>query len=316
MNHQKLKILITGGSGFAGSHLAEALSSDDKNEIHITHFGSPQEFLKKIINEECFHSVDLTNQQATFDLIKNGQFEQIYHLAAFSKVAGDSEAYKKTLDNNTTLSYNLLEAVKQFSPQTKLLIVGSGLVYKRTDQAIDENQTLGPENPYAVSKIIQEMLAYSYYRAYQLPIIIARPFNHIGERQSLGFAIPDFCEQIIKIEKGESNEIFVGNLEAKRDFTDVKDVVKAYILLMNKGQIGEIYNVGHNQAYSIKEMLEKLLNFSSKKIVIKIDANKYRPIDNPLILANINKIKALGWQPSIPIETTLKRIFNWWKENL
>ncbi len=173
---------------------------------------------------------------------------QIYHLASFAYVGKSFDKAEELLNNNILLQLNLLAAVKEFSPQSRLLVIGSAEEYgiSLSDEEIpyDEDHKFRPINPYAVSKITQDMLAYVYYVSFGLDIVTVRPFNHIGERQSSDFAIPAFTNQVVAIERGEQEKLMVGNLTAIRDFTDVKDMMKAYIVAMNKGKKGEVYNIG------------------------------------------------------------------------
>jgi GDP-4-dehydro-6-deoxy-D-mannose reductase len=311
-NHQPV-ILITGGTGFAGSHLVEALLAKGDKNIHVTTYGNKPTYVHSILANQNIHQIDLTSKENTFALIKKINPEQIYHLAALSPVGSSFEQTEFVILNNFKIELNMLEAVKQFSPQAKLLTIGSATQYKSSNKAIKETDVFGPGNPYGVSKVMQESISYSYFKSYKLNIVIARPFNHIGERQFPGFAVPDFIKEILTAKADKKTSIKVGNLESKRDFTDVKDVVAAYMTLMEKGEIGEAYNIGSGKSYQMKEILEKLISLFDLNIKIEIDQNKYRPIDTPLVLADNSKIKKLGWKPTIAIEKTLERIVSWYK---
>jgi GDP-4-dehydro-6-deoxy-D-mannose reductase len=186
---------------------------------------------------------------------------------------------------------------------------------KKLDR-VDENHPLGPASPYAVSKVVQDLLSYSYYQSYDLNIIRARPFNHIGERQTKDFVVSAFSAQIAAIEQGKQTTIKVGNLASVRDFSDVKDVVLAYMLLMNKGKKGEVYNIGTGEGHAIKEVLDLLLELAKTKIKVVTDPTKMRPADVPVVIANADKIKKLGWEPKISLKETLKRILNYWRTNI
>ena len=180
--------------------------------------------------------------------------------------------------------------------------------------AVSETYPLGPASPYAVSKTMQDLLAYSYLQSFKLNIVRVRPFNHIGERQSPDFAISAFAQQIAAIENGELSKIKVGNLAAIRDFTDVKDMVQAYILLMEKGQLGDVYNVGTGQGHSMQKILDLLSELSTAEIEVEIDQERMRPSDIPIAVANPNKINNLGWQPTINIKETLQRVLDHWRK--
>ncbi|MBD3250685.1 MAG: NAD-dependent epimerase/dehydratase family protein, partial [Candidatus Pacebacteria bacterium] len=219
---------------------------------------------------------------------------------------------------NFTLQLSLFDGVRQHCPQARILVVGRALEYQPQKRPLKETDPLGPVNPYGVSKVLQDVLGYAYARSYQLKIIRCRPFNHIGERQAPGFAIPDFSLQIAQIENNSHLEpvIQVGNLDAIRDFTDVKDVVRAYSLLMSHGQVGQAYNIGSGQGYTIKHMLNQLLALSQRKISIETDPQKFRPLDVAQVIADNSKIKQLGWEPQIKIQQTLQRVLNYYRENI
>ncbi|MEO8581234.1 MAG: GDP-mannose 4,6-dehydratase [Patescibacteria group bacterium] len=331
MNDQT--ILITGGTGFAGSHLVEELLARGFSKIFVTSYGSPETFVHTLLPAEQIVTVDLTNQDATFDLIKNIQPTWVFHLASIATTGTSFGKAATIFQNNIGLQLNLLEAIKVHALKARVLVVGSGMEYGMTKYEdiqlssnahldelqypeIDEEAPLNPTNPYAVSKVAQDLLGLSYVFSYQLDVVRVRPFNHIGERQTTDFAIPSFASQIAKIEKGEQDKISVGSLEAVRDFTDVKDIVKAYILLLEKGQKGEVYNVGSGKGYRMQAILAKMCSLAKVPIVIETDQSRYRPVDVPVAVANTKKIKAIGWIPSIALDQTLERVLNEWREKV
>jgi GDP-4-dehydro-6-deoxy-D-mannose reductase len=225
---------------------------------------------------------------------------------------------QQVLANNLELQLNVLEAIKEHCPQARTLIVGSAMEYDTLNQTsphINENHPLGPVSPYAVSKVMQDMIGYSYGFSYKLDIVRARPFNHTGERQTADFAIPAFAKQIVAIERGELDQLSVGNLDAIRDFTDVKDVVQAYIQLMNSGTIGDVYNIGSGQGHSMQDILVQLCHLSTAQIRVVQDPAKIRPLDVPQVVADITKIKQLGWQPQVTLQQTLQRVIEYWRQN-
>jgi len=308
-------ILVTGGTGFAGSHLVESLLAAGI-QPHVTTASSQASFIESLLPADHVHQVDLTDQAATFSLFKKLQPSQIYHLAAFAIVGSSFDQGLQVLENNLRLQLNVLEACKQILPKTRLLVVGSAMEYDTanpTSATLNELQPLGPISPYAVSKVIQDMLSYSYSYSYSLDVVRARPFNHIGERQTADFAIPAFAKQIVAIENNQQAELSVGNLEAVRDFTDVKDVAKAYIVLMAKGKTGEVYNIGSGQGHSMREILDQLCQLSTAQIPVVQDPAKMRPLDVPQVIADITKIKQLGWTPHIPLNQTLDRVIEYWR---
>jgi len=313
-------LLITGGTGFAGSHLVEWLLELGQTNIHVTAMSAGHNYLQSLLPADHIHAVDLTDSVATATLIQQLQPAAIYHLAALSEVGLSFEAAEKTITNNTLLQFNVLESVRVHSPNSRILIVGSAQEYDLLQlpkvgsiPKVNELQPLGPANPYAVSKVTQDLMGLSYFYAYDLDIVRTRPFNHTGERQSPLFAIPAFALQIAKVEKGLQSEIAVGNLEAIRDFTDVKDVVKAYHIVMTQGKAGDVYNIGSGQGHSLQEVLDRLIGLATTPIKVVTDPDKIRPLDVPVIIADNSKLAGLGWQPTIPLTETLTRVLQYWR---
>ncbi|MBU2543645.1 GDP-mannose 4,6-dehydratase [Patescibacteria group bacterium] len=313
-------ILITGGTGFVGSHLVEALLKADQANIHVTSYSDNPGFVHALLPTNQIRSIDLTDQTKTFELIKKLQPDQIYHLAALAAVGKSFKNTKQVLDNNNQLQLNVLEAVRQYVPHAKILAIGSAMEYDLITtypgfdpQAVSETYPLGPISPYAVSKVSQDLLAYAYAQSFNLNIIRVRPFNHIGERQSPDFAVSAFAKQIVAIENNQQKKIKVGNLTAVRDFTDVKDMVKAYLLLMEKGESGQVYNIGTGRGYSMQEVLDILMSLAKVKTEVEIDQTRIRPSDVPIAMADPRKIKSLGWKPTIELNETLKRVLAYWR---
>lgn len=310
-------VLVTGGSGFVGSHLLELIQNDPDLQIHATAYSEVDTELQHLLPRVKFHQLDLSQFAPTVELIKAIAPTQIYHLASFAAVGSSFAQAQKIMLNNTSLQLNLLEAVRVSSPATKILFISSAEVYglSQADEIpISETHPYRPLNPYAVSKLSQDMLAYAYGQSYQIPIVRVRPFNHIGERQTEGFVVAEFAKQIAEIEIGKRTELRVGNLDAVRDFSDVKDVVQAYQLLMTKGNPGEVYNLGSGSGVPIKEILETLIKLAKAKIPVSVDQQRVRPSDLPVMIADATKLRALGWEPHIPLETTLSRVLDYWRK--
>lgn len=313
------KILITGGTGFAGSHLVEELKSQGYADIHVTSYSGENGYLADLIGSENIHSLDLNDKDATQELIKRLQPDQIYHLAALAFVGKSFDEADRVLNNNITIQQNVLLAVRDHAKKARLLVVGSaeeyGVSISEDEIPVTENHPFRPINPYAVSKICQDMLSYSYFISYGLDIVIVRPFNHIGERQSTDFAIPAFTRQIVAIENGEQSELKVGDLSTIRDFTDVKDMARAYTIVMNKGKSGEAYNIGSGVGVKMSDIVDMLSKLSTKEIQIVTDESRLRPHDIPKMIADNKKISALGWKPEHQLDETLQRIITWYRNN-
>ena len=240
------------------------------------------------------------------------------HLAAQSSVAYSWKNPTLTIDVNIKGCVNLLDAVRQLDKKPRVLLIGSGEEYghiKEGECPIVEDNTVRPGNIYAATKACQNMLGKIYSDAYGLDIMMVRAFNHIGPNQTPMFVVADFCKQVADIEKGRQEPvIYVGNLSAKRDFTDVRDVVKAYALLVEHGRRGETYNVGTGHAIAISQILDEIVAMSDTAIEVKVDENKLRPVDVPIIEPDIDKIKSeVGWQPVISLEQTLKETLEHWR---
>ncbi|GIK83944.1 MAG: GDP-mannose 4,6-dehydratase [Patescibacteria group bacterium] len=313
------RILITGGTGFAGSHLVEALLEQGYSDIHVTSFSGEDSFIARLIGSENIHRLDLTDSESTAKLLQSLQPDQMYHLAALAFVGKSFDEADRVLMNNIAVQQSVLLAVRDHCKKARLLVVGSaeeyGVSISEEELPVSETHPFRPINPYAVSKISQDMLSYAYFVSYDLDIVTVRPFNHIGERQSTEFAIPAFTKQIVAIERGEQTELKVGDLSTVRDFTDVKDVVRAYILVMNKGKSGEAYNIGSGTGVLMSAIVEQLSALATKEIVIVTDKSRLRPHDIPKMVANNAKMKLLGWEPTIPLEETLRRVMSWYRNN-
>ncbi|MBP7875850.1 GDP-mannose 4,6-dehydratase [Candidatus Woesebacteria bacterium] len=318
MQNQKERVLITGGTGFAGSHLAELLAqSPEKYELHLTHITSVPTSLRELLPTALFHEIDLTDLVAVRSLITEVNPTQIYQLASIP-VVGDSFARATDIfQANTAVIHNLLEVVREIVPLARILVVTSAEVYgisiSPKELPISEDHALRPVNPYGISKVTQDLLTDCYRRAFGLQLIRVRPFNHIGERQQVGFAISGFARQIVAIERGEATELHVGNLTSQRDFTDVKDVVRGYQLLLEKGIVGEVYNLGTGTALSMQSVVDQLCSYSTAPIEVVQEESRLRPSDIPIMQADASKARELGWQAKIPLSDTLQRILGYWR---
>lgn len=314
------KVLITGISGFAGSHLAEYLIAKKKYEVFGTFF------LKRSLGnvadiKQNLHLIELNlvDYKKTSEVVRKIKPDLVFHLAALPAVGSSFKNPAETMINNITAQINILEAIKKLNfLDTRILIVSSADVYGKVplkELPMDENTAFRPTNTYAVSKIAQDFLGLQYYISYRLKIIRVRPFNHIGPRQSAGFVVSDFAKKIADIEKGRMSPVLrVGNLQAKRDFTDVRDMVRAYDFLIEKGEFGEVYNIGSGISYRISDILDILLSFSKIEIKVEIDHLLLRPEDAQDRLCDNKKfVELTGWKPSIPIKKSLKDTLDYWR---
>lgn len=318
----KKKAFITGITGFAGSHLARLLHTNGQYDVSGTYLSDDSRLILEDLSSEVrLIQLDLLDKQRVEDVVAELKPDLVFHLAALTSPKLSFEDPGKVITNNVEGQINILEAVRKSKLDSKILITSSAEVYGKVepgDLPIDEETPLNPTSPYAVSKITQDFLALQYFITYDIKTIRARPFNHIGPGQTDSFAVASFAKKIAQIEKGIIEPVLnVGNLESKRDFTDVEDMVKAYMFLIEKGNWGEVFNIGSGKSFRMSEILDRLLSLSDKKIEVKQDPDLLRPSDNPELLCNPEKIeKETGWKAEIPIEETLKKVLEYWRKEI
>ena len=311
-----MKALIIGAAGFVGGYLIRELKAAGW-EVHATCL--PNEEIK----EDCpVHTLDILKKEDISPLLDDIKPDIVYHLAAQSSVSVSWKRPQLTAEINVVGSINVLEAVRDAEKKDiRLVLIGSGEEYGYIREGacpLSESEPLNPGNIYAATKACQDMLGKIYTRAYKMDIIMVRAFNHSGPAQSNIFVISDFCRQIAEIEKGMKEPVIsVGNLSAKRDFTDVRDVVRAYRLLGEKGVIGNVYNVGRGKAVEIQYILDTALKQTKMEIEVKQDPARMRASDIPIIEPDVSRIKwDTGWEAEISMEQTIRDTLNWWRNTL
>ena len=310
-----MKALVIGGGGFVGPYLVRHLTDDLGYEVTVTK--TVKETLT--MDNATVRNLDILDMEQIRTLLEEEKADYLFHLAAQSSVAYSWKNPTLTVDVNIKGCINLLEAIRLVDKKPRVLLIGSGEEYghiKKDECPIIEDNVVRPGNIYAATKSCQNMLGRIYSDAYNLDIMRVRAFNHIGPNQTPMFVVADFCKQVADIEKGKQEPVInVGNLSAKRDFTDVRDVVKAYAKLVAGGKRGETYNVGTGHAVAIQDILNKIISMSDKDIEVKVDPGKLRPVDVPIIEPDISKIKReVGWEPLIPLEQTLRETLEHWRK--
>ena len=316
-----MKALITGISGFVGTHLTQYLLDHTNWQVAGTVFG-PYGSIKPWWDKLEIYPAELSRLEVVTFILEQAQPDYIFHLAAQPMVSLSHRDPWSTLENNIRMQLNILQALVELKlVTTRVLIIGSSEVYgpvKPEELPIRETQPFRPANPYAVSKIAQDMLGLQYHLTHGIQAVRARPFNHIGPGQRPGFVVPDFARQIAAIEAGQSPPVMrVGNLAARRDFTDVRDVVRAYHLLMTQGEPGQVYNIGSGQSCAIQEVLDLLVGMSQVEITVETDPARMRPSDVPDIVCDASKLHhRTGWQPTISFERSLADVLDYWRERV
>ncbi len=302
-------VLITGGSGFAGTYLVEFLRSRPDLAVWTSDRTGPNPRLGEAAAARHI-KLDLLDPAAARQVLAQVRPDYVYHLAGQAFVGQSWADPWGTLEINGRAQLNLLEAAVAEKLTPRFLAVGSMEEYGRVAPAelpIRETHPLRPDSPYGVSKVTQDMLGLQYFLARGLPVIRVRPFNHIGPRQSRKFVAPAFASQIAAIEAGKQPPVIqVGNLSARRDFTDVRDVVRAYVLALEHGTPGEVYNIGSGESHSIQSLLDRMLQLSSVSITVEIDPARLRPSDVPDVICDATRLRAAtGWQPRISLAQSL-----------
>lgn len=316
---KRSKFFITGIGGFAGSYLAGLLVKKEAKVYGLLAPGEKTANIRPLLNDIELEKFDILNGTKLTTFIKKIKPDYVMHLAAFASVGKSFEQERLTYDINFTGTLNLLEAALRLKKSLKKLIfVSSSDVYghfKPHGRILKESQPLSPVSPYAVSKAAGEFLVTYHYRKHGLPSVIIRSFNHTGPGQADNFAVPSFCRQIAEIEKGfKKPVVLVGDLSARRDLSDVRDIVRGYYLAARKGKSGEIYQLCSGRSVEIKAILEKLLKLSDSEIKVKKDKSRFRKTDIPVLRGDCSRAeRGLGWKRQYNLDTTLRDTLAYWR---
>jgi GDP-4-dehydro-6-deoxy-D-mannose reductase len=307
-----MRVLVTGATGFAGSHLMDVVRKQDGVEAYGTSAHAS--------DVDHIVPIDLTEADAVERLLEDTKPDVIYHLAAFASPAESFKRPVEAINSTLEMQVNIYESCLKLGIHPRVVVVSSGQIYGRAEASqlpLKETNPLDFASPYAVAKVGQENLA-SLYGKRGIESVVARPFNHIGPRQQPGFLISDLSKQIAELESAPGDaKMRVGNLASKRDFTDARDIVRAYTLLAEKGVAGEVYNVCTGTSRSGQEMLDMLLKLSHKQIETEPDPERMRPADIPDLYGDASKIKRdTGWEPQIPLEQTLADTLEYWRQQI
>jgi GDP-4-dehydro-6-deoxy-D-mannose reductase len=312
-----MKALVIGGGGFVGTYLVNHLHDELGIDVAVTKTGKENLALPNA----AIYDLDVLDKEQIRDVLEKVRPDYIFHLAAQSSVALAWKNPTLTIDVNIKGSVNVLDVVRGLDFKPRILLIGSGEEYghiRPGECPITENNNTRPGNIYAATKACQNMIGKIYADAYGMDVMMVRAFNHIGPNQAPMFVVADFCRQVARIEKGQQEPVIsVGNLSARRDFTDVRDVVRAYALLVRLGSRGETYNVGSGRAIAIEDVLREILSLSRTSIEVRLDQEKLRPVDVPIIEADITKIhECTGWMPKISLKQTISETLDYWRDNI
>jgi GDP-4-dehydro-6-deoxy-D-mannose reductase len=317
-----MRVLITGVTGFVGSHLADTLVARPALEVYGAHrWRSRMENVEHLRGRLRFVECDLRDPGAVRRLLGTVRPDRIFHQAAQSYVPSSWMSPSETINGNVTCQLNLLEAVRESGLPARIHVAGSseeyGLVHQH-ELPIREENPLRPLSPYAVSKVAQDYLAYQYWKSHRVHTVRTRGFNHTGPRRGDVFVTSNFARQIAEIEKGLREPVVrVGNLEAIRDFTDVRDMVQAYWLALEQGEPGEVYNICSGRGYSVRQVLDILLGLASVRVEVREDPERLRPSDVAVLLGDCTRFQRItGWKPTISFEVTLKDLLEHWRQRV
>jgi GDP-4-dehydro-6-deoxy-D-mannose reductase len=306
-------VLVTGAAGFAGSHLIDLLSNVDEP---VTAWHRPGGSPPRDVAGVSWQAVDLLNRDAVAAAIAGLSPEVVYHCAGAPHVGHSWHTTESTFSANVRATHHVIEGLRQNGRPARVVVASSALVYASSDRPLREDDLIRPTSPYAVSKLAQELVAVDGND--DMHVSIARAFNHFGPRQSPDFVASGFARRIAEIEAGRGDaELAVGNLDARRDLTDVRDTVRAYRAIVERGRPGRVYNVCSGRAILIRDLLDMLLSRARVRIGVRIDANRYRPSDQPIVVGDGQRIRdEIGWTPVVAIERTLDDLIDYWRRDI
>lgn len=318
-----MTVLVTGVTGFVGSHMAEYALARGARVVGACRGRIGMANIEHLRDRITVVKCDLTDPDAVRDLLRETNPKFVVHLAGQSHVRASWEAPGETIIANAIGQVNLLEAIRSRGTRApRFLVIGSSEEYGLVGESelpIKEGNPLRPMSPYAVSKVAQDLMGFQYFKSYGLPIVRARAFNHEGPRRSDAFLTSSVARQIAEIEAGlRPPEVVVGNLRAVRDYTDVRDIVRGYWLLLERGDPGEVYNLCSGRGWAVHEILEFLIGKSRvQPITVRQDPTRLRPSDVPVLVGDYGKIsRSLGWKPEIPFEQTLRDLLAFWRQKI
>jgi GDP-4-dehydro-6-deoxy-D-mannose reductase len=313
-----LKALITGAGGFVGGHLCRYLLAHTDWELKGTVYPQPVEAQPEEPRLRLTH-IDLRSPEGVLALLEETRPDTVFHLAAQSIPSASFADPWGTLETNIRSQLNILHSVRVLALGTRTIVIGSNEEYGRPEAGslpFTEETPLRPHNPYAVSKVTQDLMGLQFHLAYGLDVVRMRPFNHTGPGQPTRFVVPDFASQIARIEAGLQEPVIkVGNLAAARDFSDVRDIVRGYHLAATQGKPGEVYNLASGEPRQVEELLQTLLSYADADIQVETDPKLYRPVDVPVVYGSAEKFHRLtGWEPTYSFQQTLRDTLDYWRE--
>jgi len=314
-----MRILITGVTGFAGGFLADALLK--QGDVRLAGVGRESQWPptnQHLAGHVELHGLDLCDSARIEALLRQFQPEQIYHLAGYAHVGRSFQEPQSTWNGNLNATMTLYDAVHRWGGKPRILYVSSGQIYgepEHPDQVFDERSPLRPNSPYGASKAAADLASFQYAQAPGLDIVRVRPFNHIGPRQSPEFAVPHFAKQIAEIERNRRPPLLeTGNLGSLRDLTDVRDMVRAYVLLMEKGRTGEVYNAAAGEVHSMQSVLDRLLSMARLRLEVRPQVTHVRAADPSAIRGDASKLRReISWMPAFSLDQTLSDTLDYWR---